>query len=133
MVATAFGDGTVQMTSFLSDEPATPKRPHGGGHTFEANLDLAELDERGRMAQTWSAQARTISKSELVFVSRRMCYPDRPVIVAVYLADSDPVGLFGYIGECEYEADGLYRCVLMLSEIPKTQATTTWFKNRTKR
>lgn len=121
------------MTSFLTDDSGGSRKPSGTGHTFDAEIELAELDDRGRMAQTWTARARTISKSGLVFVSRRMCYPGRQVMVAVHLADDAPVPLFGVVGECDYEADGLYRCTLTLQEIPRTEAASSWMKSRARR
>lgn len=108
------------------------KKPGNGvpssrkGHRFEAELDVAELDDRGRPVSTWGARGRELDRSSLVFMSRRMCYPGRHVVVAVHLIDSTPVPLFGRVRACEYEGDGLCRVELDLLEVPEDRAIRDW-------
>lgn len=104
--------------------PASAQR----GHRFEAELDVAELDERGRPGSSWVAKGRELSRSGIAFMSRRMCYPGRHVIVAVHLIDASPVPLFGRVSACEYEADGLCRVDVDLLEVPEERAIRDWLE-----
>lgn len=140
-----------QGVSFLDDEPASPwvpppPAPEAGergrvaapkptpfatpkprkGHRFEAELDVAELDDRGRPVSTWGARGRELDRSGLVFMSRRMCYPGRHVLLAVHLIDSSPVPLFGKVTACEYEGDGLCRVEIELLEVPEERPIREW-------
>lgn len=111
---------------------ASAKRPSASGsktskgHRFEAELDVAELDDRGRPVSTWGARGRELNRSGLAFMSRRMCYPGRHVVVAVHLIDSSPVPLFGRVLACEYEGDGLCRVELELLEVPEERPIRDW-------
>lgn len=98
----------------------------GKGHRFEAELDVAELDDRARPVSTWGARGRELNRSALTFMSRRMCYPGRLVVVAVHLIDSSPVPLFGRVVACEYEGDGLCRVELELLEVPEDKPIRDW-------
>ncbi len=98
------------------------------GHRFEAELDVAELDDRGRPVSTWGARGRELNRSGLAFMSRRMCYPGRHVVVAVHLIDSSPVPLFGRVLACEYEGDGLCRVELELLEVPEEKPIRDWLE-----
>lgn len=112
--------------------PAPTQRPASSagrskrGHRFEAEMDVAELDDRGRPVSTWSARGRELERSKLTFMSRRMCYPGRQVVVAVHLIDASPVPLFGKVGACEYEGDGLCRVDLELAEVPEDKPIRDW-------
>jgi len=97
--------------------------------TFDAELDTAEIDERERPGPTWTARARALSRSSLVFVSRRMCYPERRILVAVHLIDERPTPLFGVVKTCEYESEGLYRTEIALEPVPDRQSVQTWVAN----
>jgi len=117
-----------------------PHAPRSGGfrmdqvqpRKFDAELDVAELDDRDRPGSTWTARARSICRSSLIFQSRRMCYVDRMVVVAVHLIDDKPVTLFGRVRGCEYEAEGLYRVELDLVPMPESKALTDWIESRLK-
>ena len=109
-----------------SPHDASPSRTH----SFNAELDLAELDDRDRPCATWSARARQLSRSKLTFVSRRMCYTGRMVVVAVHLIDDEPVPLFGQIGVCEYEGEGMYRVEIDLLPCPDTRPVREWLVQR---
>lgn len=115
-------------TDTAKPAPKTPTTGSKGkkGHRFEAELDVAELDDRGRPVSTWSARGRELERSRLAFMSRRMCYPGRHVIIAVHLIDSSPVPLFGKVAACEYEGDGLCRVDLELLEVPEDRPIRDW-------
>lgn len=106
---------------FSSRSSMTPR-----GHRFEAEIDVAEIDERGRPGSSWVARGRELSRSGFAFMSRRMCYPGRHVIVAVHLIDASPVPLFGRVTTCEYEADGLCRVDIELLEVPEDRSIRDW-------
>ncbi len=111
------GDGMVQPSP----------RPAGKSNvSFKADLDLAELDERGRPGATWSGRACELSRSQIVFRSRRMCYDGRELLIAVHLIDDRPVALFGAVQRSEYDGDGLYRTVVDLAALPDTDAVHAW-------
>lgn len=116
------GAGTETGTKRV---PAAAARPTKG-HRFEAELDVAELDDRGRPVSTWGARGRELNRSALTFMSRRMCYPGRHVVVAIHLIDSSPVPLFGRVVTCEYEGDGLCRVELELLEVPEERPIRDW-------
>lgn len=110
-----------------TDAPrAESARPGKGGVAFRAEIDLAELDDRGRPGATWAGRSFEISRAQLVFRSRRMCYEARELLVAVHLVDDKPTPLFGIVDKSEYDGDGLYRTVLSLKRLPETDAARTW-------
>jgi hypothetical protein len=74
---------------------------------FDAELEVAEVDG-GKAGTPWSARARTLSTGSLSFSSRRMCYVDRRVVVAVHRVDDNPMMLLGRVADCRYDSDGLY-------------------------
>ena len=126
------GDGS--MTSLLRDsaDRAAAAGNIEGGHAFLAEVDLTELDERGRTGPTWNARTRSLSRSSVVFVSRRMCYIGRDVLIGVHLIDAEPVPLFGRVTHCEYEGDGLYLIVLGLELVPELPSIPVWLKARSR-
>lgn len=98
----------------------------GGGVAFRAELDLAEIDTRGRPGVAWTGRAAELSRSQLAFRSRRMCYEGRELLVAVHLVDDRPVPLYGMVCRSEYDGDGLYRTVIDLLPIPESDAIRNW-------
>lgn len=100
------------------------------GHPFDAELDCGELDDRDRPGPPWTAKAIALSRSSMVFVSRKMCYVDRMLIIAVHLIDCKPAPLFGRVAACEYEGDGRYRVELELQPIPEGRAFVSWLDDR---
>lgn len=111
------------------DEPAPRETPPGrpkNTFTFRADLDMAELDERGRPGASWAGKAVELSRSHLVFRSRRMCYQGRELLVAVHLIDDRPTPLFGCVARSEYDGDGLYRTHINLQRLPETDAVNVW-------
>lgn len=106
--------------------PLSPGQKSSKGHRFEADLDVAELDDRARPVSSWGAKGRELNRSALTFMSRRMCYPGRHVVVAVHMIDSSPVPLFGRVVACEYEGDGLCRVELELLEVPEDKPIRDW-------
>ncbi len=101
-----------------------------GGKTFVAELDVAELDDRMRPGPAWGARGRELSRSILVFMSRRMVHAGRLLLVAVHLIDDRPVPLFGRVAECEYEAEGLHKVVMDLAPVPPELAVHDWLGAR---
>ncbi|MBX3358738.1 MAG: hypothetical protein KF745_09940 [Phycisphaeraceae bacterium] len=99
-----------------------------GSVRFSAELDLAELDGRRRPGMPWIGHGIEISRSELVFLSRKMCYEERLLLVAVHLIDDRPVPLFGSVNGCEYYGEGLYRTSLSLQELPEEDPVRAWIK-----
>lgn len=93
---------------------------------FRAEIDMTELDDRGRPTTTWSARTRSISRSSLVIASRRMCYQNRLVAVLVHLIDDQPVPLLGRVVSCHYEGDGLCLVELELMPVPKEGPIRAW-------
>lgn len=93
---------------------------------FKADLDIAELDERGRPGATWQAKASELSRSHMVFRSRRMCYEGRELLVAVHLVDDRPMAMFGTVHKSEYDGDGLYKTTINLGQLPETDAAHAW-------
>lgn len=120
----------------LQTEPGAAERAEAGrtarpiGRRFDAELDLAEIDERGRPGPAWVAKSRSLSRSNLVVLSRRMCYPGREVIVAVHLIDDEPTPLFGRVHLCEYEGEGLYLVDLQLLPTPNDSSIRAWLADR---
>jgi len=100
------------------------------GSPFAAELDVCELDERERPGLTWSARARELSRSTLVFRSRRMCYADRLLLVAVHLLDAAPTPLYGQVASCSYEGEGEYEVRLSLLPAPQRPEVHAWLESR---
>ncbi len=86
-----------------------------------------------RPGRTWTCRARELSRSNIVLISRRMCYTGRILVMAVHLIDDAPVPLMGRIVQCEYEADGLYRVDLDLLPLPPTGPHRDWVVARGKK
>ncbi len=125
-----------------AETPAAPARPaaapeRGSGtdmgsvrRPFNTELDICPIDDRGRPGPTWSAKARELSRGELVFFSRRMCYPGAHKIVLIHLIDSTPVAVYGVIDTSEYEGDGLYRVEMSLRPMPPDRRLHEWIEAR---
>src|SRR5947209_4258606 len=100
--------------------PEPLPKPRAPGHPFRADIDIAEMDDRGRPGLAWAARTMTLSRSHLTVLSRRMSYPKRIMLVAVHLIDAKPTPLLGRVAECDYHSDGLYRIVLELIQLPES-------------
>jgi hypothetical protein len=129
-------------TSFLDDDdddhpprhaPSDDDTRRHIGATFNAELDICELDERERPSLTWSARALELSRSALAFRSRRMCYVGRRVLIAIHLIDDRPVPLCGTVSHCSYEAEGMYRIEIELARIPSFSYIADWIAQRRSR
>ena len=105
---------------------AEPVRTGKPGVPFKAEVDMAELDERGRPGPIWAGRACELSRSQIVILSRRMCYEGRESLVAVHLVDDRPVTLFGKVVRSEYDGEGLYKTTLALAPLPDTDAVHAW-------
>lgn len=116
------GRGHISLTA------ARPK-----GHRFYAEVDLGELDDRGRPSMPWSAHAVELSRSHIVLLSRRMTYVGRGIAIAVHLVDEKPTPLFGEVYSCEYEGEGRYRVDIDLRPLPKAAFLRSWFDERERR
>lgn len=97
-----------------------------GSCSFRAELDIAEVDTRGRPGTIWTGRANELSRSQLSFRSRRMCYEGRELVIAVHLVDDRPVPLYGMVSACEYDGDGLYKTRVNLLPLPETEAVRMW-------
>ncbi|GEM_PF-1599392 len=97
-----------------------------GVFAFRAELDITEIDTRGRPGTVWTGRATELSRSNLSFRSRRMCYEGRELLIAVHLVDDHPVPLYGMVSKCEYDGDGLYRTSVNLLPLPESEAIRTW-------
>jgi hypothetical protein len=121
--------------SFLDDEPPEvaalrEEAERRVGVRFDAELDVAELDDRGRPGMPWTAQARELSRSGLAIRTRRMCYIGRILLIAVHLIDDSPVPLCGRVVHCAYDGDGMYRVELDLQRIPSRPNISAWLATR---
>lgn len=104
-----------------------------GSFAFRAELDMTEIDARGRPGVVWTGRACELSRSNLTFRSRRMCYEGRELLIAVHLVDDRPVPLYCMVGACDYDGDGLYRTTVNLLPMPDTEAIKTWVSGLTPR
>ncbi len=111
-----------------SHVPQTASRING--HRFQAELDVAEIDDRSRPGLAWSARGRELSCSQLVLLSRRMVHAGRLLLVAVHLIDDRPTPLFGKVAECEYESEGMHRIVMDFLPMPESDALRAWVEAR---
>ncbi|MCC6283890.1 MAG: hypothetical protein IT439_01115 [Phycisphaerales bacterium] len=121
--------------SITGDQPRTPAAPHGPrpkGHSFTAEIDVSEIDERGRVTMPWACRTVELSRSHLVILSRRVTFPGRRMLVAVHLVDEAPMPLFGSVVSCTYAADGMHRIDLDLQPLPPGDTVQTWAKSRTR-
>lgn len=120
--------------TFLEDEdsdlPPLDDAPRSVGVRFDAQLDVCELDDRGRPGLTWTAQARELSRSHIAFRSRRMCYVGRRILMAVHLIDDRPVPLCGHVSHCMYDGEGMYRVEIELARVPNRADITAWLAER---
>ena len=123
-------------SSFLDEDAEPPPRPpppkKSSTLKFDAELDLSELDDRDRPGPPWAGKGRELSRSNMVFRSRRMCYPGRRILAAVHLIDDKPVPLFGKVLTCEYDGDGLYRVELELQKAPDRTDINAWAASLTR-
>lgn len=104
-------------------------RPSAGVFQFKADLDLTELDTRGRPGATWSGKGIDICRSGLWFRSRKLCYPDRELLLAVHLVDDQPTPLCGVVAKCDYDGEGLYVTQLTLQALPRSDLVKHWLLN----
>lgn len=102
------------------------------GRPFDAELDISELDDRDRPGPAWTARSQQLSRSTLIFISRRMCYAERMLIVAVHLIDAEPVPLFGRIVACEYEGEAQYRVEVELQPVPESRPLVSWIEDQSR-
>ena len=119
-VAPLTSRGSERLEASIEVAKARPK-----GRAFDAELDVSEIDERGRPGPTWIARARMLSRSNVVFASSKMCYVGRDLIVAIHLIDSTPVPLFGRVFSCEYDTDGMHIVDMELAEVPRDRRSVS--------
>lgn len=99
-------------------------------HEFNAELDVAELDDRLRPVTTWAARSTSVNRSTLTFRSRRMCYAKKLLMVAVHLIDDKPTILAGRVTSCEYDGEALYTVVIELMPRPNSEDIRLWITQR---
>lgn len=123
-VRAAWGSGVAAPVESPGKIRLTQPRPNG--NRFQAEVDLAELDERERAGMLWQARTLELSRSNLVVISRRMCYIGRQLAMAIHLIDDRPVPLLGRVVSCEYNDDGLYRIDADLLKIEEGHNVYEW-------
>jgi hypothetical protein len=107
--------------------------PFPGGRRFEAEVDVAELDDRGRPGPAWIARTEFLSRGNVSLLSRRMVYANATLILAIHLLDAEPTLLAGTVVSCEYAGDGCNRLVLNLVPTPRTDDVSRWSLGRVSR
>ncbi|MEM7623606.1 MAG: hypothetical protein AAF235_10450 [Planctomycetota bacterium] len=123
--------GGVELTpTDVLDAAIAVARPRPRGRSFDAELDIAEIDERGRAGPIWQATANSLSRSNLLICTRRMCYVGREIVIAVHLIDDQPIPLFGRVFSCEYQGDGMHQVDIDLLEVPDDADITAWAAER---
>lgn len=125
--ASSVGSPSSASTTKPTSKPTTK------GHSFDAELEVGEMDERGHPGAAWGARGREVSRERLVFLSRRMVRRDSHVIIAVHMVDDEPMPLFGKVMDCDYEADGLHRIVVEFRPVPWNDELHGWIADRAKR
>ncbi len=113
-------------TTLQAPTPSPTRRPKGA--TFEVELDIAELSERRQFGPVWSAKAQSLSRSNLVFLARRMVHPQRVLAVACHLIDDKPTPLFGQVVLCEYVEGSGYRVDMDLVKMDEERVTESWLR-----
>ena len=125
---------TSEMLDAYAPRPlSSPTRTFPPGkrpHSFETELVVGEVDDRGRPSTAWAARGKDVSRERLVFLSRRMVRVGSLVIVAVHMIDDQPMPLFGKILECEYASEGMHRVVLEFRPVPWSVELRTWMGER---
>lgn len=120
--------------SLTGEQPGSaasaPRGPRPKGHPFTAEIDVSEIDERGRPTVPWSCRTIELSRSHLVFLSRRVTFAGRRMMIAVHLVDEAPMPLFGSVVSCTYATDGMHRIDLDLQPLPPGETVQTWAKAR---
>ncbi|MDX2118843.1 MAG: hypothetical protein SFY96_11720 [Planctomycetota bacterium] len=125
---TSFG-GTEEDTLRPGARPANEK-PRPTGMRFLAEMDMAEIDERGRPGPVSNAKGRELSRANIVIASRKLVYPGRLVGLAVHLIDDRPVPLIGRVYSCVYDSDGLYRVDIDLMSMDGHAPVREWAMSR---
>lgn len=106
-------DAGVPAHLAASSTPSSGSTGESKVYPFDAEAgDRRDRPREGGRAL--DARARTLSTSTLSMSSRRMCYVDRRVIVAVHRMDNKPMMLLGRVADCRYDTDGLYTIDLEL-------------------
>ncbi len=105
-------------------------KPRPVGMRFLAEMDIAEVDERGRPGGASLAKGKELSRANVVISSRKLIYPGRLVALAVHLIDDRPVPLMGRVFSCVYDSDGLYRIDVDLLPMDDRGAIREWVNGR---
>ena len=113
-------------TPRLGHTPDPRQGASKGVFPFKADLDLTELDSRGRPGASWPGKGIDICRSSMWFRSRKLCYPDRELLVAVHLVDDQPTPLCGVVSKCDYDGEGLYVTQLALQALPRSDLVKQW-------
>lgn len=114
--------------------PVTTTAPAAGKlRTFDADLEVGEMDDRGRPSAAWSARGREVTRERMVFMSRRMVRAGALVLIAVHMIDDEPMPLFAKVLECDYESEGRHRVVVEFRPVPWSAEIRTWLAARVRR
>jgi hypothetical protein len=100
--------------------------PHIAGQTFDASVTLSEWLDSGEPSACWPGRSVRISRSHLILVTKRMCYSNRTLLIAVHKIDSTPLVLAGLVELCDYVGNGLNAVALSLQTVPETPQVTKW-------
>jgi len=84
------------------------------------------LNENGEPTTPWTARAVRLSRSHLVVRSKKLCYVERYVLIAIHLLDADPTCLAAVVKQCDYIGGMHYALGLALVELPQTAFVDAW-------
>jgi len=110
-----------------------PAGPFPDARRFQAEADVAELDQKGRPVGTWPVVTEHLSGSGLSFLSRRLVYPGVQLVIAVHLLDATPTLLAGRVRVCDYVGESDHRVIIDLEVAPSDEAVTRWLLGRAPR
>lgn len=121
--------GQTHDWSALAEGSSGQDRPDGGnGREVRIRAHMSELLGQGRPGPAWSVVTSSISPSRFSVESRRMCYPERPVIAALHVLDARPMPLMGMVLSCEYTGDGVHRVVVAMTAYQPRRSLELWLE-----
>lgn len=90
---------------------------------FVMLVEIHELDTFAAPDRSWIANSVSLSRSQLIVMSRRMTFVDRSVMVKIKLASGAFASLSGKVVECSYHGRSLHRTVIALTKAPIEDAS----------
>ena len=110
----------------MLDAAIAVAHPRPRGRPFDAEIDVAEIDDRGRPGPVFSGRAKTLSRANIVLSTRRMCYVDKELMIAVHLIDDTPIPLYGRVFSCSYDGEGRHVVDVDLLPIRDERSMRAW-------